>query len=87
MLVLQQSLISPSAPLLLGVGPVGCLASCHQSLKTRMYLQNRNRLTDIENRLVVAKAEGESGREGLGVWDEQMQTIIYRTDKQQGPTV
>ena len=28
-----------------------------------------------------------SEREGLGVWDEQMQTIIYRMDKQQGPTV
>ena len=27
------------------------------------------------------------GREGLGVWDQQMQTVIYRMDKQQGPTV
>ena len=27
------------------------------------------------------------GREGLGVWGEQMQTIMYRMDKQQGPTV
>ena len=27
------------------------------------------------------------GKEGLGVWDQQMQTIIYRMDKQQGPTV
>ena len=27
------------------------------------------------------------GREGLGGWDQQMQTIIYKTDKQQGPTV
>ena len=27
------------------------------------------------------------GRDGLGVWDQQMQTIIYRMDKQQGPTV
>ena len=26
------------------------------------------------------------GRDGLGVWDEQMQTSIYRADKQ-GPTV
>ena len=31
------------------------------------YLQNRNRLTDTENRLVVAKGEG-GGGEGLGVW-------------------
>ena len=27
------------------------------------------------------------GRDGLGVWDEQMQTIIFRMDKQQSPTV
>ena len=27
------------------------------------------------------------GRDGLGVWDQQMQTIIYKMDKQQGPTV
>ena len=30
---------------------------------------------------------GEWGEEGLGVWGQQMQTIIYRMDKQQGPTV
>ena len=33
------------------------------------------------------QGEGEWGREELGVWDKQMQTIIYRMDKQQGPTV
>ena len=27
------------------------------------------------------------GRDGLGVWDQQMQTTIYRMGKQQGPTV
>ena len=26
------------------------------------------------------------GREGLGVWDQHMQTIIHRMDKQQGRT-
>ena len=31
------------------------------------YLQNTNRLTDIENRLVVAKAEGREW-DGLGFW-------------------
>ena len=29
----------------------------------------------------------EAGREGLGVWDWQRQTFIYRMDRQQGPTV
>ena len=27
------------------------------------------------------------GMEGLGVWDQQMQTIIYGMDRQQSPTV
>ena len=30
---------------------------------------------------------GRVGEGGLGGWGEQMQTIIYRVDKQQGPTV
>ena len=34
---------------------------------------------------MVAKAEGRWRREGLGVG--QVQAIIYRMDKQQGPTV
>ena len=34
-----------------------------------MYMQNRNRLTDIENKLVVTKGEREGGKDKLGVWD------------------
>ena len=37
--------------------------------------------------LWLPKERGESGREGLGVWDWQMQTMIQRMDKQQGPSV
>ena len=33
-----------------------------------IYLWNRNRLTDIENRLAVAKGKRGWGRDGLGVW-------------------
>ena len=33
---------------------------------------------------VVAKEDGEYGRDGLGAWDQHMQT---RIDKQQGPTI
>ena len=38
--------------------------------------------SDMENRLVVAK--GEVGREwdGWGVWGWEMQTIVFRMDKQ-----
>ena len=36
---------------------------------------------------MVAKGEEGWRREGLGVWGQQMPTLIYRMDKQQGPTV
>ena len=32
-------------------------------------------LTDIDNRLVVAKGQGKLGKDGLGVWVQQMQII------------
>ena len=31
--------------------------------------------------------EGEQGRDGREIWDQQMQTIRLRLDKQQGPSV
>ena len=37
---------------------------------------------DIDNRIVVVKGEGGWGRGGLGVWNLQMQTSVYRIDKQ-----
>ena len=37
----------------------------------------------MENRLVVAK--GKWGEGWIGRWDWQMQTSIYRIDRQQGP--
>ena len=36
---------------------------------------------------MVAKGQGSGGEMGVGVWDLQMQTAIYRRDKQQGPIV
>ena len=32
-------------------------------------MQNRNRLTDTESKLVVTKGERGGGRDKLGVWD------------------
>ena len=45
------------------------------------YLQNRNKVTDIENKhgLLGGKAEAE-GREKLGDWDWHTHTAIYKTD-------
>ena len=43
--------------------------------------------TDTEIRLVIAKGEVGRERDGLTVWGWKMQTITFRMDKQQGPTV
>ena len=49
------------------------------------YLQNRNRLTYNENKVMVTK--GDSGGDKLGVLDDHMNTTIGKIGKQQGPTV
>ena len=36
---------------------------------------------------MVAKGKGGKERDGLEVWDYQMQTIMFRKDKQQGLAV
>ena len=50
------------------------------------YLQNRNKLTDIEN-LHLAEVNGGKRRDKLEVSDQQIHTTIYNVDKQPGPTV
>ena len=45
------------------------------------YLQVRNRLTDIENKLTVTKWEKGWGRYKLGVWDLQIQITIHKIGK------
>ena len=51
------------------------------------YLQNRNRLTDIEKRFVVARGKERRERDGLGIWGWEMHTIPFRMDRQQAPTL
>ena len=41
------------------------------------YLQNRNRVTDVKNKLMVTK--GERG-DKLGDWDWHIHTTVYKTD-------
>ena len=53
---------------------------------TNALTYGRETVMDIENRLVAAEG-GEMGRDGVGVWDKQIQAITHRMDKQQGPTV
>ena len=42
------------------------------------YLQNRNGLTDLENKPMVTKGEKWGGRAKLGVWDWHIHTIIFK---------
>ena len=46
--------------------------------------QNRNRLTDIENKLVVTRGEREVGRGKMGVGDKEVQITVYKINKLQG---
>ena len=46
-----------------------------------MNLQNRNRLIDFKNELMVVNGKGE------GVRDGHVHTAIFKTDNQQEPTV
>ena len=60
----------------------------------RTYLQNRNRLTDTDNRPVLSSVGGRGGRYGAGRTGEfgisryrLLHIEWYRMDKEQGPTV
>ena len=48
------------------------------------YLCNK---TDSQTQRADVVVKGVGGRDGLGVWDQQMQTITCKMKKQQGPTV
>ena len=51
----------------------------------QMNLQNRKRLTDFENELMVV--EGGGRRASLGVWDGHVHTAVLKVNNQQGLTV
>ena len=45
-------------------------------------MQNRNGLTDTENKQVVIKGERKRQKGKLHLWDPEIETTIYKTDKQ-----
>ena len=49
-----------------------------------MYLQNRNRLTDLENKLMITKGDRCGGRNGLVVWDWHTHTAVDGITDQRG---
>ena len=52
-----------------------------------MNISTKQKQTHRHREQTVVAKEGGKGREGLGIWDQQMQTSIYGMDKQQDPTV
>ena len=48
-----------------------------------MYIQNKNRLTDIENKSVVTKGKGEGGQ----LWVMELMGTNHYIDKSEGYTV
>ena len=55
-----------------------------KKIKQTSEYNKRNRLTDIENKLVFISGEREVGRGKIGVGDEEVQTTMYKTNKLQG---
>ena len=51
------------------------------------YLHNRNRLTNLENKLVVTRKKGWGWRDRSDVWDWPVHATIFKIDNQQGHTV
>ena len=49
-----------------------------------MHMQNRNRLTDIENKLVAISRKSAGERSRLWIWNQKIQINMYKTGKQQG---
>ena len=45
------------------------------------FLRKRNRLTDLENKLIVAKERIR------GIWDGHGYSAIFKMDNQRGPTI
>ena len=54
---------------------------------THMNLSTKQKQTHRHREQPCGCQDGVVRRDGLGILGQQMQTIIYRMDKQQGPTV
>ena len=52
-----------------------------------MNLRTKQKQTHRHRKQIYGYQRGKGGRDRLGVWDQQIQTTIYKRGKQQGPTV
>ena len=61
--------------------------TCGISNLIQMNLSTKQKQTHRHRKQTYGYPRGKGGRDKLGVWDEQIHTTVYKTDKQQGPTV
>ena len=54
---------------------------------TNELICNTETLTDTENKFMLIKGEREWTMAKLTVWDQQIQTTVYKADRQQGSTI
>ena len=54
---------------------ISLICSFLKKLYKEIYLQNSNRVTDLENKLMVTGEKG-GGRDKLGVWNRHSHTTI-----------
>ena len=52
-----------------------------------LYMAKQKQIQDTENKPVTTSGEREGERGKIGVWDEETQTTVYKTDEQQRHTV
>ena len=52
-----------------------------------MNLLTKQKQTHRHRKQTYGYQRGRGGKDKLGVWNQQIQTTIYKRDKQQGPTV
>ena len=52
-----------------------------------MNLFTKQKETHRHRKQIYGYQRGKAGGDKVGVWDQQIQTTIYKIDKQQGPTV
>ena len=56
-------------------------------IMVQMNLFTKQKQTHRHRKQTYGYQRGRGGRDKLGVLDKQIQTTIYKIDKQQGPTV
>ena len=60
---------------------------CESKKIIQMSVYVKQKQTHRENKQVFTRGKREAGSGKLGMWDEEIQTTTYETDKQQGYSI